>query len=172
MKVANREAATKSLQEFRRMYPRSPHKREVQEALTELALLRNAETGNLAANNPPAAPAAAAEKLNVPIVAVHTAASSGESAKGGEVPRVQNIKVQGTPDGTEEVIRLQDTVQYVFDRIMNPDRIYFDLHAARLSPPVSRANMQVIGDLLTRVRVAQNQAEVVRVVLDVNGVQD
>ena len=170
--LGNPAAATKSFQEFRRMYPRSPHKREVQEALTELALLRNAETGNLAANNPPAAPAAAAEKLDVPIVAVHTAASSGESAKGGEVPRVQNIKVQVTPDGTEVVIELEDTVQYVFGRIMNPDRIYFDLHAARLSPAVARGNVQVIGDLLTRVRVAQNQAEVVRVVLDVNGVQD
>ena len=170
--LGNPAAATKSFQEFRRMYPRSPHKREVQEALTELALLRNAETGNLAANNPPPAPAAAAEKLDVPIVAVHTAASSGESAKGGEVPRVQNIKVQVTPDGTEVVIELEDTVQYVFGRIMNPDRIYFDLHAARLSPAVARGNVQVIGDLLTRVRVAQNQAEVVRVVLDVNGVQD
>jgi len=170
--LGNPAAATKSFQEFRRMYPRSPHKREVQEALTELALLRNAETGNLAANNPPAAPAAAAEKLDVPIVAVHTAASGGESAKGGEVPRVQNIKVQVTPDGTEVVIELEDTVQYVSGRIMNPDRIYFDLHAARLSPAVARGNVQVIGDLLTRVRVAQNQAEVVRVVLDVNGVQD
>src|SRR5260370_16705549 len=120
MKVANREAATKSLQEFRRMYPRSPHKREVQEALTELALLRNAETGNLAANNPPAAPAAAAEKLDVPIVAVHAAASSGEGAKGGEVPPVQNIKVQVTPAGPEVVIQLDAPLHYVFPPIMHP----------------------------------------------------
>ena len=165
-------AATKSFQEFQRKYPRSPHKREVQEALAELALLRNAETGNLAANKPSVAPAAAAEPLDVPIVAVHTSASGGERAKGGEVPRVQNIKVRVTPDGTDVVIELEDTVQYVSGRIMNPDRIYFDLHAARLSPAVARGTVQVIGDLLTRVRVAQNQAEVVRVVLDVNGVQD
>ena len=165
-------AATKSFQEFQRKYPRSPHKREVQEALAELALLRNAETGNLAANKPSVAPAAAAEPLDAPIVAVHTSASGGERAKGGEVPRVQNIKVRVTPDGTEVVIELEDTVQYVSGRIMNPDRIYFDLHAARLSPAVARGTVQVIGDLLTRVRVAQNQAEVVRVVLDVNGVQD
>ncbi len=32
--------------------------------------------------------------------------------------------------------------------------------------------MKVSGDLLTKVRVAQNQSGVVRVVLDVNGVQD
>ncbi len=165
-------AATKSFQEFQEKYPRSPHKREVQEALAELALLRNAETGNLAANNPPGASAPAAEKLDVPIVAVHTAASGGESAKGGEVPRVQNIKAQETPDGTEVVIELEDTVQYVSGRTMNPERIYFDLLAAQLSPAVAQGNVGVIGNLLTRVRVAQNRAEVVRVVLDVNGVQD
>ncbi|MGB7462215.1 MAG: N-acetylmuramoyl-L-alanine amidase [Candidatus Acidiferrum sp.] len=166
----NPVAATKSFQEFQEKYPHSPHKREVQEALAELALLKNAETGNLAANIPPTAPVA--EKLDVPIVAVHMAASGGESAKGGEVPRVQNIKAHVTPDSTEVVIELEDTVQYVSRRILNPDRIYFDLHAVRLSPAVARGDVRVSGDLLTRVRVAQNQAGIVRVVLDVNGVQD
>jgi N-acetylmuramoyl-L-alanine amidase len=70
------------------------------------------------------------------------------------------------------VIELEDTVQYVSGRTMNPERIYFDLLAARLSPEVAQGNVGVIGNLLTRVRVAQNRAEVVRVVLDVNGVQD
>jgi len=169
-------AAAKSFQDFQNTYPRSPHKREVQEALAELALLRNVETGKLAANNPPpsasAAPAPAAEKLDMPIVSVHTAASGGESAEGGEIPRVENIKTRVTADGTEVVIELEDTVQYVSGRIINPDRIYFDLHAARLSTAIARGNVQVTGDLLTRVRVAQNQSGVVRVVLDVNGVQD
>ena len=171
-RLGNQVAATKSFQEFREKYPHSPHKRDVQEALAELALLKNAETGNLAANIPPTAPAPAAEKLDVPIVAVHMAASGGESAKGGEVPRVQNIKAHVTPDSTEVVIELEDTVQYVSGWILNPDRIYFDLHAVRLSPAVARGNVRVSGDLLTRVRVAQNRAGVVRVVLDVNGVQD
>jgi N-acetylmuramoyl-L-alanine amidase len=70
------------------------------------------------------------------------------------------------------VIDLEDAVQYVSGRIANPDRIYFDLHAARLSPAVLRSKIRVSGDLLTQVRVAQNQGGVVRVVLDVNGVRD
>ncbi len=45
-----------------------------------------------------------------------------------------------------------------------PDRIYFDLHAARLSPSVAHGNVAVSGGLLTRVRVAQNQFGIVRVV--------
>src|SRR6202023_1720751 len=63
-------------------------------------------------------------------------------------------------------------VQYDSARIRNPDRIFFDLHAARLTPELARQNIHVEGDLLSAVRVAQNQAGVVRVVLDVNGVKD
>jgi len=107
-------AATKSFQEFQKEYPRSPHMREVQEALAELVLLRNGETGNLGANHPLAASTPAGEKLDVPIVAVHRAAKGGESAKGGEVPRVQNIKAQVTPDGAEVVIELEETLCSMF----------------------------------------------------------
>src|SRR6266850_3307248 len=60
----------------------------------------------------------------------------------------------------------------VSGRLANPDRIYFDLHAARLSPALVRSKIHVSGELLTQVRVAQNQGGVVRVVLDVNGVRD
>ena len=63
-------------------------------------------------------------------------------------------------------------MQYVSGRIVNPDRIYFDLYTARLSPAATGGNVRLIGDLLTRVRVAQKQTGVVRVVLEVNGVQD
>src|SRR5260370_35971240 len=52
-------AATKTYQEFQKKYPRSAHKREVQEALAELALLRNAETGQLDAKTTQPAPAPA-----------------------------------------------------------------------------------------------------------------
>src|SRR6266436_5862680 len=51
-------AATKTYQEFQKKYPRSAHRREVQEALAELALMRNAENGQLDAKTTQAAPAA------------------------------------------------------------------------------------------------------------------
>jgi N-acetylmuramoyl-L-alanine amidase len=69
-------------------------------------------------------------------------------------------------------IDLEGSVQFVSGRITHPDRIFFDLHAARLAPEVARENIHVDGGLLTAVRVAQNHAGVVRVVLDVNGVKD
>lgn len=170
-------AATKSFQDFQKKFPRSTHKREVQEALAELALMRNAEAGDLTAvnrapANTPAAVSMAAPKSDAGGPPARKATSGGERAKSAEVPRVQRIKTSVTPDSTEVLIELEDSVQYVSGRIANPDRIYFDLHAARLSPNVARGNLQVSGNLLTKVRVAQNQVGVVRVVLDVNGVQD
>jgi N-acetylmuramoyl-L-alanine amidase len=170
-------AATKSFQDFQKKFPRSTHKREVQEALAELALMRNAEAGDLTAvnrapANTPAAVSMAAKNSDVAAPPARKATSGGERAKSVDVPRVQRIKTSVTPDSTEVLIELEDSVQYVSGRIANPDRIYFDLHAARLSPNVARGNVQVSGNLLTKVRVAQNQVGVVRVVLDVNGVQD
>jgi N-acetylmuramoyl-L-alanine amidase len=170
-------AATKSFQDFQKKFPRSTHKREVQEALAELALMRNAEAGDLTAvnrapANSPAAVSMAAPKSGAAGPPARKATSGGERAKSVDVPRIQRIKTSVTPDSTEVLIELEDSVQYVSGRIANPDRIYFDLHAARLSPNVARGNVQVSGNLLSKVRVAQNQAGVVRVVLDVNGVQD
>jgi N-acetylmuramoyl-L-alanine amidase len=172
-------AATKTYQDFQKKYPHSAHKREVQEALAELALLRNAEAGQLDAKTaqPASAPAASAarsakEENPQPVARGGGNTSGGEKPKSAGVPSVQHIRCMLTPDGTEVVIDLEDAVQYVSGRIANPERIYFDLHAARLSPALVRNKIRVSGDLLTQVRVAQNQGGVVRVVLDVNGVRD
>jgi N-acetylmuramoyl-L-alanine amidase len=172
-------AATKSFQDFQKRFPRSTHKREVQEALAELALMRNAEHGNLSAKaSAPPSKASAPATTPAPDVTVMddhlatVAKNGGESAKSVEAPRIEKIKTSVTPNSTEIVLELEDSVQYVSGRIANPDRIYFDLQSARLSPAVARGNVHVSGDLLTKVRVAQNQFGVVRVVLDVNGVRD
>jgi N-acetylmuramoyl-L-alanine amidase len=101
-----------------------------------------------------------------------TGKNGGEAARSVAVPRVQHIRTEVTPASTEVIIDLEDFVQYVSGRIANPDRIYFDLHTAKLSTNVARGTVAVSGDLLSRVRVAQNQFGFVRVVLDVNGVQD
>ncbi|MGB7466972.1 MAG: N-acetylmuramoyl-L-alanine amidase [Candidatus Acidiferrum sp.] len=172
-------AATKSFEDFQKRFPRSTHKREVQEALAELALMRSAEHGNLSAkaSAPPAKasapPATAASDVTVTDDRLATVAKNGgESPKSVEAPRIEKIKTSVTANSTEIVLELEDSVQYVSGRIANPDRIYFDLQSARLSPAVARGNVHVSGDLLTKVRVAQNQFGVVRVVLDVNGVKD
>jgi N-acetylmuramoyl-L-alanine amidase len=67
---------------------------------------------------------------------------------------------------------LDDAVQYDSARIASPDRIYFDLYKARLSPSVGQKTVPIEGGLLKSVRAAQNTDEVVRLVLDADGAKD
>ena len=169
--------ASKTFEEFLKKYPHSSRKREAQESLAELALLRNDESSPSAKSS---APAPDADK------AVEKTAEAAESARrvpedavpvysaqnSGKMPRLRRIGTSASADSTRVTIDLEDLVQYASARIRNPDRIFFDLHAARLTPELARQNIHVEGDLLSAVRVAQNQAGVVRVVLNVNGVKD
>src|SRR6266404_2603516 len=164
--------ASKTFEEFVKKYPRSSRKREAQESLAELALLRNSEESP-AAKSEPTAPdaeksAAAAESARrVPADAVPVYAENSD-----KVPRLRRIGTSASSDSTRVTIDLEDLVQYASARIRNPDRIFFDLHAARLTPELARQNIHVEGDLLSAVRVAQNQAGIVRVVLTIDGVKD
>ena len=166
--------AKKSYEDFLKRYPRSPRKREAQEALAELALLQNddapAATNSVAVNsNAAAAPVTTEARANAP---VHSGGKSVSRAGAREIPQVRRIRAAANGNSTRVTIDLEDSVQFVSGRIANPDRIFFDLHAARLTPETARENIRVEGGLLTAVRVAQNHNGVVRVVLDVNGVKD
>jgi len=169
--------AAKTFEEFLKKYPRSARKREAQEALAEIALLRSGEE-SAEGKGEPARPevgkavekvAAAAESARkVPADAVPVYAESNS----GKVPRLRRIGTSASAESTRVTIDLEDLVQYDSARIRNPDRIFFDLHAARLTPELARQNIHVEGDLLSAVRVAQNQTGVVRVVLNISGVKD
>src|SRR6266436_2040933 len=165
--------AKKTYDDFLKRYPRSPRKREAQEALAELALLQNGDaptaTNSVASNSNAPAVTAEEPRANPP---VHSGGKSVSRSASGEIPRVRRIRAAANGDATRVTIDLEDSVQYTSGRIANPERIFFDLHAARLTPDVARGNIRVEGGLLTAVRVAQNHNGVVRVVLDVNGVKD
>src|SRR5258708_15074427 len=175
--LADSVAASKTFEEFLKKYPRSARKREAQEALAELARLRSTEDASASASASTATPAAndaektaeAAESARrVPADAVLAYAA----ANPGRAPRLRRIATSAAADSTRVTIDLEDLVQYASARIRNPDRIFFDLHAARLTPELAEQNIHVEGNLLSAVRVGQNQAGVVRVVLNVNGVKD
>ncbi len=185
-------AAMKTYQEFLKRFPHSQNKREAQESLAELALLQNNGTSDTktVANAKPGPPekqepAAVQDK---PVRSAQTESRKPEPkadasnndeeddqpapSKHGGIPTVKTISTDATGDSTRITIALEDPVQYISGRITNPDRIYFDLHAAKLSPQLKRSAVKVSGKLLSNVRVAQNSSGVVRIVLDVNGVKD
>lgn len=165
--------ASKTYEEFLKKYPGSTRRREAQESLAELALLQNSEA---AAPEKSASPSSEALRTGEGPEGWRTAPPDAVRSAGaslsGEVPRLRRISTSAAADSTRVTIDLEDLVQYSSARIRNPDRIFFDLHAARLTPQLARQNIRVEGDLLTAVRVAQNHAGVVRVVLDVKGVRD
>ena len=177
--LGDRAQASKTYEEFLKKYPRSGRKREAQEALAELALLQQGDAPQDAAAQHSSGKAPATEAKNgTEVIAaesegpVHGGAEAVARRTSQGAPRIRRITASANADATRVTIDLEDTVQYTSGRIPNPDRIFFDLHAARLTPEVARSNIQVTGNLLTGVRVAQNQVGVVRVVLDVNGVKD
>ncbi len=171
-RLGDSQLAQKTYEDFLKRYPRSPRKREAQEALAELALLQNGDT-------PPDANGTATSKTIWPNAeeprADAPAHSGGKSVSGKgsrAVPQVQRIRAAVNGAATRVTIDLEDSVQYTSGRIANPERIFFDLHSARLTPEAARANIHVDGGLLLAVRVAQNHNGAVRVVLDVNGVKN
>jgi N-acetylmuramoyl-L-alanine amidase len=197
--------ATKTYDAFLKKFPRSPHKREAQEARAELALLQNSAPAEAAPKS--AIARSAASEVERPEASKRpTARDSGrdsarsaepEPAKvspaeeekqiasvnaaeravvphntSGRAPQIRKISAKAFENSTRVTIDLDGGVQYVSGRIANPDRIYFDLHAAKLTPLVAHSKIKTDGTILSAVRVAENPSGVVRVVLDVNGVTD
>jgi len=173
--LAQAAQAQKTYEEFLKRYPRSPWRRDVEEALAELALLQNSEDALAQSNSRENRESSALGRTLAvdeprPGPPVHSGGKAVTNS--GETPRVRRVRTSLNGDATRVTIDLDNTVQFSSARISNPDRIFFDLHAARLTPEVARSSIHVEGDLLTAVRVAQNHAGVVRVALDVNGVKE
>jgi N-acetylmuramoyl-L-alanine amidase len=128
-----------------------------------------AQPGALATK--PAAPPSMTDSAGQPVLtgAMRVAAQ----AHHGQLPLVTNVRHWSTPVYTRVAIDLQDQVQYEAARVPNPDRIYFDLHGARVAPELIGKTIDVTDDgFLQRIRVAQFSNDVTRLVLDVNQVTE
>ena len=95
----------------------------------------------------------------------------------GPLSVVTGIRHWSTASYTRVAIDLNvapgEEVKYEAARVENPDRIFFDLGHARLAPELAGKSFSVTDDgFLTRVRAAQFNGEVTRVVLDVHHVTD
>jgi len=86
---------------------------------------------------------------------------------------ITGIRHWSTKSYTRVAIDLGDEVQYEAARVPHPDRIYFDLHGAKLSPDLVGKTFDVTDDgFLKKIRAAQFSGDVIRIVLDVNDVTD
>lgn len=83
---------------------------------------------------------------------------------------VRNIRRWTGPEYTRIVIDLDREVKYQEGHLGNPDRIFFDLQGAKLTQDLAARVFPVGDGFLQQIRVAQNQSDVVRVVLDLESV--
>ncbi len=94
------------------------------------------------------------------------------SAARTTLPLVTGIRHWSTPDYTRVAIDLEQEVKYEAGRVANPDRIFFDLHDTKLASTLVGKTFEVSDGFLRRVRIAQFQKGMVRVVLEVDAVSD
>jgi len=90
----------------------------------------------------------------------------------GRRPLVTGIRHWSTPDYTRVAIDLEQEVPYEAGRIPSPDRIFFDLHGTKLAPELAGKSFPVDDGFLKKIRVAQYQVGMTRVVLEVDPVSE
>ena len=167
------EAAEVTLKDYLRRFPKSEKSDEARAALKEIADSREKAKEKLAAATA-AASAAAVAAASAPTPGLPELkgkiVDQRESERG--TPRVMDVKTWNASDATRIVVTLEDTVSFNSAHIASPDRIYFDIHKAKLTPPLAHKTLDVKAGLLKSVRIGQNRDGVVRLVLDVDGARD
>jgi N-acetylmuramoyl-L-alanine amidase len=162
-------------EEFLSLHPRSPHADEVRALLAQL---RTPSTPAKpapkisAAKDPPHVKVSVAE--TTPASTDTKPDASGEiHATGNSRPQVTRIRTWNADTYTRIVIDVGAQVKYQAARISNPDRIYFDVEDAKIDPELLHRPIEIEGGgFLKSVRVAQNQLDVVRIVLEVDRAKD
>jgi len=154
------DTAEATLKDYLKHFPKSDRSEDAGALLKQIAAAREKAKEDAAV----AAAADALPELKGKVV------QQRESDNG--TPRVLDIKMWNADNAMRIVVTLEDTVEFSASRIASPDRIYFDLHRAKLTPVIAKKNLDVKEGLLKSVRIAQNKDGVVRVVLDVDGARD
>ena len=151
------EVAEVTFKEFLKRFPKSDKADDARQALAEISASREKAQAEKEAK-------LAAPEIKGQVV------QPRESTKG--TPRVTDIHTWNSAGSTRIVVTLEDTIQYNVSRIASPDRIFFDLHKANLTPALAQKTIPIENGLLKSVRLAQNKSGVVRLVMDVDGARD
>jgi putative methionine-R-sulfoxide reductase with GAF domain len=94
------------------------------------------------------------------------AANLPKPRESSKLPMVTGIERSSSADSTTVVLNVEDQVHYQAHRLVNPDRIYFDLRDTGLAPSLAWKTFEVDDAILKRIRVAQPVAGMTRVVLE------
>ena len=171
--------AQTSYEEFLALHPHSSHVAEVHAILNRLRSGSNsaAPAAKLSASHSPSTDrpspkSAVTEKIRAGADVKQDVPAEGRGTVGSR-PEVTRIRTWNADTYTRIVIDVGAQVKYQAARLSNPDRIYFDVENAKIDPELLHKAVDVPGGgFLKSVRVAQNQMDVVRVVLEVDHAKD
>ena len=93
------------------------------------------------------------------------------SSEAGEKAEVKDIRFWSSQGYTRVVIELSHPVEFAQKRLSGPDRLYFDLKDARIAKEI-KAKLPVGDGILKSVRAGQFDAGTVRIVLDLETMED
>ena len=150
-------------------YPKSSAARVCNAKITALAGDRGAAPKLEEAS--PSSTSTVRKKTATPEVTPSGASAPSTTSAPASMARVTGIRHWSTANYTRVAIDLGDEVEYQAARVEHPDRIFFDLHHARLAPELAGKSFAVTDDgFLTKIRASQYSDDVTRVVLDVHEV--
>lgn len=172
------DVAEATLKDFIKRYPKADLASDARVALKDIADTREKAQAQARAQALAQAQAQAAAQAKIQAAAATdalpelkgTVVDQRESDNG--TPRVRDVKTWNSETSARIVVTLDDTIAFNAARIAAPDRVYFDLHRAKLTPDIAKKNWDVKDGLLKSLRLGQNKDGVVRLVLDVNGARD
>lgn len=157
--------AKSTFEEFLKRYPHHDLAEQARKALTELAAeSKEAKQGSKSASRKQ-------EKKEEPAAkpeATKSAATQKDADNTEEkLSWITGIRHWTSPDSTRVAIDLEKEVQYEVGRVPSPDRIFFDLHDTKLASELVGKSFQVDDGYLKKIRIAQYNDTMTRVVLEV-----
>jgi N-acetylmuramoyl-L-alanine amidase len=97
---------------------------------------------------------------------------AGSQACAGCAAEVESVRRWIAPQYTRVVIRIGHEVKFNAMHLDHPPRLVFDLEDTRLSPALARKSFPAERGFLRRIRVAQFNPKITRVVLDVPQIEN
>jgi N-acetylmuramoyl-L-alanine amidase len=108
----------------------------------------------------------------IPLLALLAAGQPGQ-IRGGQLREVTAVRCWSLSEATRVVIEVDGEFEFRAERAHDPERLFFDVKGSRPHIKGHRYYSADVGDkLVKKVRVAETQAGVTRVVLDLQGAAD
>ena len=151
----------------------APRSEAARQARSELAGLKSPATAVVHPSSPEQAATVGAPRRSAPIERRPPPVEVVAPVRRGPLAQVTGIRHWSTPTYTRVAIDLGDEVTFEAARVPDPDRLFFDLHGAKLDAALVGKTFDVTDDgFLKRIRAAQAGDDVTRVVLDVSDVSE